>query len=175
MAGARSTATMRASITTGSIPSSAWGCSTLGSRTATPTRIRIRTTFPTRTRHPWSWRRSRPWSCRSRSGAKSSTRPGSTCSTATGSTIPGSGSGSRRHHHRRPHQRRRPVVGTVPAALLAHDQRWHAESAAKLHPRLSVPGTQHTITIRSSYRVPAATPGVRPAERIAVHTRVAVV
>jgi hypothetical protein len=28
------------------------GCSTLGSRTATPTRIRISTTIPTRTRHP---------------------------------------------------------------------------------------------------------------------------
>jgi hypothetical protein len=26
-------------------------------------------------------------------------------------------------------------------------QRWHAESAAKLHPKLGKPGTEHTITI----------------------------
>ena len=26
-------------------------------------------------------------------------------------------------------------------------QRWHAESVAKVHPRLGEPGTEHTVTI----------------------------
>jgi hypothetical protein len=26
-------------------------------------------------------------------------------------------------------------------------QRWHAESVAKLHPKLGAPGTEHTVTI----------------------------
>lgn len=26
-------------------------------------------------------------------------------------------------------------------------QRWHAESVAKLHPKLGEPGTEHTVTI----------------------------
>jgi len=33
--------------------------------------------------------------------------------------------------------------------------RWAAESVAKLHPRLSVPGTQHTITIDEPSADPA--------------------
>jgi hypothetical protein len=39
---------------------------------------------------------------------------------------------------------------------------WAAESDAKLHPRLSVPGTQHTIAIRG-----AAKPGRAGAVRLA--------
>jgi len=34
--------------------------------------------------------------------------------------------------------------------------RWAAESVVKLHPRLSVPGTQHTITIEEPPADPAA-------------------
>jgi hypothetical protein len=37
----------------------------------------------------------------------------------------------------------------------AFSQRWHAESVAKLHPRLGEPGIEHTVTIEESSIDPA--------------------
>jgi hypothetical protein len=37
----------------------------------------------------------------------------------------------------------------------AFSQRWHAESVAKLHPRLGEPGIEHTVTIEEPSTDPA--------------------
>jgi hypothetical protein len=38
-------------------------------------------------------------------------------------------------------------------------QRWAGESAAKLHPKLAAPGTEHTITIERPLRAARGPPG----------------